>query len=408
MLNRFYRNCSGNIAILSAVMMTALAGMGGLVAEYGDGLFNRIEDQRLADVAAVAGATNYAENTSVSAMNATVSRAATLNGLASSAAVASLVPSPTGDGNQAVKVVVSTSVPLQLSRLISSNSALPVQAAAYAEIKPSSTDCILALDSTAAQAITVTGNANVQAPLCDVVSDSSNSDAFDVGGSSQMTTACAIAVGGFNVGPGLTETSCTAPDAHAASTPDPYSSVPALTAAGAGGSGVCVTVPPLPAILQPGNYCNGLSISGSTTFSPGLYYIDGNFSIQGNATVTGTGVTFYVTRKGTTSIAGNVTATLSAPTSGTYAGILFFGDRSATSSSNNQITGNNGSMLTGVLYFPTQLLTYTGNSGALTTCTQLIADMITFTGSTAVSNACSGTGVNPFTSPGQTYASLVQ
>src|SRR6202166_4505400 len=307
MLNRFYRNCSGNIAILSAVMMTAAVGMSGLVAEYGTGLFNRIADQRYADTAALAGATNYGFNTSLPAMNAAVSRGATLNGLASSAAVASLVTSPTGDGNQAVQVTVSTTVPLMLSRMLSSNSTLPVQATAYAEINPTSTDCILALDPTAAKAITVTGNANVQAPLCDAVSDSNNSDAFDVSGSSQMTTPCAIAVGGFSVGSGLTETSCTTPDAHAANTPDPYASVPAPTP-----SGAChIVIPLLP--LLPGNYCLGLSISGNATFSPGTYYVDGNFSIQGNGTVTGTDVTFYVTKKGTTYIAGNATVTLSAP-----------------------------------------------------------------------------------------------
>ncbi|HEY2445355.1 MAG TPA: TadG family pilus assembly protein [Rhizomicrobium sp.] len=403
MLNHYFRNCRGNIAVLSALMMTGAAGMAGLVAEYGNGLFSRIEDQRYADVAAMAGAANYGISNSVSVMNGTVSRSATLNGLSSSAAVASLVTSPSGDGNQAVKVIVSTSVPLMLSRMLRPNSTLSVQAVAYAEIKPSSTDCILALDATAAKAISVTGNGNVQAPHCDAVSDSNNSDSFDIGGSSQMTTACAIAVGGIS-GSALVETSCAAPDAHAASTPDPYSSVAAPTS----GSGVCRTVPQLPATLPAGYYCNGLSISGSATFSPGVYYVDGNFAIQGNGTVTGTGVTFYVTKKGTTYIAGTSTVTLSAPTSGTYAGILFFGDRTATNSNSNQIVGTSSSTLTGVLYFPTQQLTYSGNSGGPMTCTQLIADMITMTGSTTVSNSCSGTGVKTFYSPGQTYALLVQ
>jgi hypothetical protein len=87
---------------------------------------------------------------------------------------------------------------------------------------------------------------------------------------------------------------------------------------------------------------------------------------------------------------------------------LFFGDRAATSSNSNQIAGTNSSTFTGVLYFPTQQLTYTGTSGASTTCTQLIADMITMTGTTGISNACSGTGVSTFYTPGQAYASLVQ
>src|ERR1700681_3836516 len=82
MSGRFFQDRRGNIAVMSAVMMTGAVGMAGLVAEYGNGLFNRIQDQRDADAAAMAGATNYAANASVSAMNAAVSRAATLNGLA--------------------------------------------------------------------------------------------------------------------------------------------------------------------------------------------------------------------------------------------------------------------------------------------------------------------------------------
>ncbi|HEY2445354.1 MAG TPA: hypothetical protein VGI20_06415 [Rhizomicrobium sp.] len=405
MLNRFLRDRGGNIAIIAAVTMTATAGMAGLVAEYGDGLFNRIEDQRSADVAALAGANNYAANNSVSAMTDTVSRSATLNGLSGSAAVASIVSSPTGDGNQAVKVIVSSSVPLMFSRFVSSRSSLPVQAAAYAEIKPSSMDCILALDATAQEAIKIGGNADVQAPHCNVVSDSANSDAFDVGNSAQLTTSCAIAVGGISGGSGLQETVCTNPDTPAASTPDPYASLPVPTSVG---SGPCVTIPKSLVTYSPGHYCSGISISGAATFSSGIYYIDGGFSLQGGSTVTGTDVMFYITKNGTFSMSGSATVTLSAPTSGTYAGILFFGDRSASNSSDNKINGSNSSTLTGVLYFPTQQITYSGNSGAATTCTQLIGDTITFTGSTTVSNSCSGTGVNPFSTPGMNYASLVQ
>ncbi len=402
MSGRFFGDTRGNIAIIAAFMMTAAVGMAGLVAEYGNGLFNRLHDQRDADIAALAGATNYAANNSVSAMNAAVSRAATLNGLASAAAVASVVPSPSGDGNQAVEVVVSTSVPLLLSRVLASNSTLPVQANAYAEIKASGTDCVLALDPTAHQAITVSGSANVQAPHCDVVSDSNNSDAFDLSGSARMTTPCAITVGGVNAGSGLTETTCTTPDIHAASTPDPYASVPAPSAIGP-----CLTVPTLPATLPFGNYCNGLTINGTAIFSPGPYYINGNFSIQGSAHVTGGGVTFFVTSSGTTAISGSAFAQLSAPITGTYAGILIFGDRLGGTSHNNNISGSSASTLTGVLYFPTQQITYSGGSNAGSTCTQLIGDTITFSGSTTIGNTCTGTGTKTFSS-GAMYASLVQ
>jgi len=401
---RFFQDRRGNIAIISAVMMTAAVGMAGLVAEYGDGLFNRLQDQRDADVAAMAGATNYAVNNSVSAMSAAVSRAATLNGLASGAAAGSVVASPSGDGNQAVKVVVSTSVPLLLSRVLASNSTLPVSATAYAEIKQKSTGCILALDPTANNAITVSGSANVNAPNCDVVSDSSSSSSIDMSGGAQMTTPCAVSVGTDSLNSGLHLTSCSSASTHSASTPDPYASVPAQTVAS---GAACLTVPTLPATLPYGYYCHGLSISGTATFSAGPYYVLGNFAVSGSSHVTGTGVTFYVTG-GTTAISGTATATLSAPTTGTYAGILFFGDRSGTKSTNNAISGGTTTTLTGVLYFPTEQITYSGGTAALSTCTQLVGDVITFSGTADVGNTCVGVGVANIDVAGQGYASLVQ
>ena len=116
---------------------------------------------------------------------------------------------------------------------------------------------------------------------------------------------------------------------------------------------------------------------------------------------------FCVDKSGTTAISGSATATLSAPTTGTYAGILIFGDRTATTSNNNNISGSSSSTLTGVLYFPTQQITYSGGSNASTTCTQLVGDTITFSGSTSIGNSCTGTGTKTFSS-GAMYASLVQ
>lgn len=403
MLIRFLRDRTANISIMFAAMLSAATGMAALVAEYGDGLYNRLQDQRDADMAAMAGATNYAANGTVSAMNAAVSRAATLNGLASGAAVASVVSSPSADGNQAVQVVVSTSVPLLLARVLSSGGTLPVHATAYAEIKSNSTDCVLALDTTANQAITASGSGNVDANHCDVVSNSSSSTSIDLSGSAQVTTPCLITVGGVNAGSGLHETSCTTPDIHAQSTPDPYSSVPTPTA-----SGACLTVPHLPATLQPGDYCSGLSISGTATFAAGTYYVDGNLALQAGANVTGSGVTFYVTKRGTTAISGSAIAALSAPITGTYAGIVFFGDRTGTTSNNNNFSGSSSSTITGVIYYPTQLVTFSGSSGAYSTCTEVIADKITFSGATTLGVGCTGTGVELFSSPGMKYASLVQ
>ena len=140
MLTRLFRDRRGNLAVMSAFMMVGLAGVAGLVGEYGNGLFNRIMDQRLADTAAVAGATIYDETNSSTSMNAAVSNVAALNGLSGTVA-ASIVASPTGDGNQAIQVTVTSHAPLMLSRLLDPmRPALTITATSYAEMKPGDTE----------------------------------------------------------------------------------------------------------------------------------------------------------------------------------------------------------------------------------------------------------------------------
>jgi Flp pilus assembly protein TadG len=170
MLVRFLRSRRGNISVMSALLMVALAGVAGLVADYGNGLFQRIQDQRLADVAAVAGARVYNETGVVSSMNAAVSNVAALNGLNGTIS-ASIVTSPSGDGSQAVKAIVTTHAPRGLSSLLArSTASILVNAESYAEMKPGASGCIIALN-TAGTGVTVKGGATVSAPGCAIASD---------------------------------------------------------------------------------------------------------------------------------------------------------------------------------------------------------------------------------------------
>jgi hypothetical protein len=47
--------------------------------------------------------------------------------------------------------------------------------------------------------------------------------------------------------------------------------------------------------------------------------------------------------------------------------------------------------ITGVLYFPTEALTYGGNGTSTTGCEELIADQITITGNGTFNQGCTGT-----------------
>jgi hypothetical protein len=153
-------------------------------------------------------------------------------------------------------------------------------------------------------------------------------------------------------------------------------------------------------------FCGGLTINAGAivTFPPGLYVINGGgMSIAGGATVSGSGVTFYITGDNTpggswksyggVTINSAANVNLSAPSncagsgSGGINGMLFFQDRSikGTSTNGSIINGSATSTFDGALYFPTTNLTYSGTSSA-SGYTYLISDTLTINGNTTIKN----------------------
>jgi hypothetical protein len=158
--------------------------------------------------------------------------------------------------------------------------------------------------------------------------------------------------------------------------------------------------------ISPGTY-TGMDIQGNVTMKPGVYYIDGgSFSVGSQANVSGDGVTIIMTSSsaGTdaTTIAsadmnGGATVNLTAPTSGTYAGVLFYQDRRALDSGSNKINGNSSSKLQGAIYFPSQQLWFNGTTGMDIKCLQMVARRIDFNGNSVITNVCPvGSGANSF------------
>ena len=164
---------------MAAAMFPVLIGISGRGVEYGYGLLTRVENQRVADLAADSGALAYNATNLTASMTTAVSRIVTLNGVASSAAVATLVTSPSGDGHQAVEVTVTTNVPLVLASLLGAGSALAVAASAYAELNPNAGACIIALQ-TGGNGVILKGGTSVSAPLCSVASNSTSTLAAGV------------------------------------------------------------------------------------------------------------------------------------------------------------------------------------------------------------------------------------
>jgi hypothetical protein len=138
-------------------------------------------------------------------------------------------------------------------------------------------------------------------------------------------------------------------------------------------NGTTVTIPP-------GTYCGGITITGSVEhiiFSPGEFIlVGGGLSVNGSATVSGTGVTFFNTytnsdHYGAISLTGSGLVSLTAPTSGTDKALLFYQDPTVSWSSSNgsTISGGTNSVFDGIIDFPTTDLTYSGNSSTSATGT---------------------------------------
>jgi Flp pilus assembly protein TadG len=174
MAKLFRRDSEGSVSVLAAWAFPVLIGVTGLAVEYGDALLTKVKVQRVADAAAYSGALAYVKNSSTDAMNAAISRVATLNGIASGAAVGALVNSPTADGNQAVQVTVTSNVPLGLSKQVNSGlSQTSVTASAYAELKSTGQACLIGLATGGTTtAVKEDGGATLAGSSCAIASKS--------------------------------------------------------------------------------------------------------------------------------------------------------------------------------------------------------------------------------------------
>jgi hypothetical protein len=202
--------------------------------------------------------------------------------------------------------------------------------------------------------ISMSGAAALAAPGCKIFDDSASSDAAMTSGSARMTAESISIVGKYSGSP---HSYSPTPTTGAASVGDPLADVPEPTIPTS-----CVANPhfsgPSAHVLSPGCYY-GLSVSGggNLTLEPGLYVIDGSISLSGSGTVSGTGVTFYTT--GATLVSGTRALAVSAPTSGTYNGLLFFQSRSDYREMS--FSGSDGSDVQGIIYAPKAALAYSGS-----------------------------------------------
>ncbi len=224
---------------------------------------------------------------------------------------------------------------------------------------------ITVLNPTASGALTLSGNANINVPG-NIVVDSSSKTALVESGNASITAASIQVVGGDSKSGNATWSP--APVTGAASVSDPLAglAVPSVS-----GSRSSVSVAGNSSLtINPGIFTSiSVSGNGKLTLNPGIYVIaGGGFSVSGNGSVSGSGVMIYNAGSaypnaggsfGAISFSGNTTVSLSAATSGPYAGVLIFQSRDNYRSI--AVSGN-ASASSGTIYAADAALVLSGNA----------------------------------------------
>lgn len=403
----------GVIVVMFALMLPILLGAIGLAVEVGFWFQSRRGLQSAADAAAIAAAYTMWDGGIESDAYDDAVREANRNWDGDDFTLATfdndIMPPTSGAytaDSSAVEVELTASSPLMIIDYLVNAGAIDISARAVAALGTVSEACVLTLKSTGT-AMSVSSNVDLSG--CSVAVNSSDAAALKTSGTGDLTTECAYVVGGASeVGGSSINTTCSEVGTGAHATSNPYAD---LTMPADYVPGDCdynnFSTSSDGQALSPGNYCNGLTIQNTgVTMSSGEYFIyKGQFKVNAGASVTGNGVTIFLTGTGAqyadVQINGGASVTLTAQTTSaaygdTYAGILFFQDPNTPTSGSNDQTFNGGAALdlTGALYFPSGNVIINGGSSMDSTCIQVIAYTADVSGDAAWDNDCAMFGDN--------------
>lgn len=386
---RFLKDEQGQASILLAVCMVVVVGIAGLAVDVGHLRYAKRQLQTLADSAALAAATEltYCSGTDdCDAMQTAAQQAVTENGVTvgafltqCSGSVSGLTlevnngpcalgaSDPNNGDSSYVEAVVTQAQPMYFARILGLNS-MTITARAEAKLG-NSPYCVISLGSSG---ITFQSNGGGLTATCGVMDDSTSTTAFQANGASINASEISVTGGdqlnGGNVHP--------TPVTDVPALPDPLSYLTPPSSSGCTYSSV-YSVNSGSATLYPGTYCGGIQLNGgSASLSAGTYILEGIGLQVNGGSISGTGVSFYVSQ-GQVQFNGANTVNLVAPTTGSYAGILFY--QSSSDSSAATINGGSGSAFQGSLYFPKSLVQLNGSNTAAYTI--VVSDSIQINGS---------------------------
>ncbi len=373
----FENDEGGQAIVLVGLVMLALLLFVGIAIDSGQ-LFNgRRSAQEAADSAAFAGAVALYQAASSAQARAAATTDAQLNGFAVNVPTAGTtvtVSNPPSSGefvanSLCVEVVIVT--PVKTSLVPQQSQFTNVRARGVAcSVSSNNGDAVIALDQ------------NCTARALDIQPQGQ----LEVDGGNIHINSCS-STAGYNVGnlnlhaPYVTEVvgNVTGPGWNAQIgqpiTPDPFAGLARPST-----NGLPTQTPTCAGTNQPGVYTSAFSSNCDYRLAAGVYILKGGgINLAGNSSLTGAGVMLYLTNSAypaaggtcaTFALNGNNHTQLSAPTTGTYAGMLVWQDAACTGALS--IGGNGQIDSTGTIYAPSATIAGNG-SNAQVTCSQIVA-----------------------------------
>jgi len=417
------RDRKGSMYILAAFALPVLVGFGGMGVDVAMWYAERRVSQSIADAAAVAATYVEMAGGDLGAQTAAAMAEAQRNGYVDVPAntlsvVPSVVPPVSGTSTPIVDVVVRREVDIfMLGWFLSSDP--KIAATATGGLRNLGSNCVISLNGTASRAVEFVGGANANIG-CGVTSNSNSSSSLYIGGTATLNANPAQAHGDIVVDGGGVLNSTLPPMPYSPQVADPFSgrSFPLTMMACTYPSDLVVngTLTIGPAVAGGSvRICGDLTVqpSGNLTLQAGTYYVQGDLTIQG--TLTGDGVTLVLTGPdpssvGTINITAQATVTLTAPSTGPYAGLIIYQDRIADSSSSNKLLGGSDMNLLGAIYAPSKLTEFSGGSD-VDGCTMLVVDKVKFVGDSYIKNTpseCGSVGLNDSVLPTQQQVVLIR
>lgn len=348
---------AGNIAVYFALSSLPLLAGIALAVDYADALNKKSELQSYLDGAVLTGAADAQDPTGAAKnffMQTTGMSAEDYADLSGKGRIKFVL----NDNTLAGTVTQTFARPIQS---VVGGSHVDISVAAQVRLRKSAAQgpCITVL-ANSGQALLLNSGAKMDAPDCEVHVHSTKDPAFIMNAGVDLKIAKLCVKGTKYIKNGGTvtklETGCTvASDPYFGKIAEP--TVPTNCQTSGAKDGTTHT-------LNPGAHC-WVNFNGNPTitFKPGLHIIRGSMNINNGSTVNAEGVTFYFPdRDSKIQANGALTMKATAPTSGTYKGILMF-EKWSDAASNPWTTqyvfnGSKSEYLGGAIYLPFRDVTY--------------------------------------------------